>query len=222
MKRITIILFFITGVVFGQDKVVKNLGDFNTIKTYRGLTVELVKSNSPKIEIEGDKSKDVIVKNVNGVLKISLEVLETFSAEDVKITLNYSKDIDHISANEGSVVFSDEKIKQEKIDLKASEAGQINLNIKTSYLDVKALTGGKIELEGTSTNQNVKANTGGIYQGDDLETEYTDVYSTTGGIVTVYASKLVDANASLGGTIKIKGDPDKVNKKESLGGYVKD
>ncbi|MCK5638034.1 MAG: DUF2807 domain-containing protein, partial [Flavobacteriaceae bacterium] len=129
---------------------------------------------------------------------------------------------DHISANEGSIVFSDEKIKQEKIDLKASEAGVIKLNIKTSYLDIKTLTGGKIELEGASTNQNVKANTGGIYEGDDLETEYTDVYSTTGGIVTINASKLVDANASLGGTIKIKGDPSDINKKESLGGYVKD
>ena len=222
MNKIIIILFFITSVIFGQEKVTKNLGDFNTIKTYRGLTVELVKSNSPKIEIEGEKAKEVIVKNVNGVLKISLEVLETFSAEDVKISLYYSDDIDHISANEGSIVFSDEKIKQEKIDLKASEAGVIKLNIKTSYLDIKTLTGGKIELEGVSTNQNVKANTGGIYEGDDLETEYTDVYSTTGGIVTINASKLVDANASLGGTIKIKGDPDEVNKKESLGGYVKD
>lgn len=222
MNKIIIILFFITSVIFGQEKVTKNLGDFNTIKTYRGLTVELVKSNSPKIEIEGEKAKEVIVKNVNGVLKISLEVLETFSAEDVKISLYYSDDIDHISANEGSIVFSDEKIKQEKIDLKASEAGVIKLNIKTSYLDIKTLTGGKIELEGASTNQNVKANTGGIYEGDDLETEYTDVYSTTGGIVTINASKLVDANASLGGTIKIKGDPDEVNKKESLGGYVKD
>ena len=222
MNKIIIILFFITSVIFGQEKVTKNLGDFNTIKTYRGLTVELVKSNSPKIEIEGEKAKEVIVKNVNGVLKISLEVLETFSAEDVKISLYYSDDIDHISANEGSIVFSDEKIKQEKIDLKASEAGVIKLNIKTSYLDIKTLTGGKIELEGASTNQNVKANTGGIYEGDDLETEYTDVYSTTGGIVTINASKLVDANASLGGTIKIKGDPSDINKKESLGGYVKD
>ncbi len=222
MNKIKIILFFITSVIFGQEKVTKNLGDFNTIKTYRGLTVELVKSNSPKIEIEGEKAKEVIVKNVNGVLKISLEVLETFSAEDVKISLYYSDDIDHISANEGSIVFSDEKIKQEKIDLKASEAGVIKLNIKTSYLDIKTLTGGKIELEGASTNQNVKANTGGIYEGDDLETEYADVYSTTGGIVTINASKLVDANASLGGTIKIKGDPSDINKKESLGGYVKD
>ena len=106
MNKIKIILFFITSVIFGQEKVTKNLGDFNTIKTYRGLTVELVKSNSPKIEIEGEKAKEVIVKNVNGVLKISLEVLETFSAEDVKISLYYNDDIDHISANEGSIVFS--------------------------------------------------------------------------------------------------------------------
>ena len=221
MKRIIFFLLITTSVVFSQEERSINLGDFNTIKTYRGLKVELARSDSPKIVINGSKSKDVNVKNSNGVLKISLAVMETFSADEVQIIVYFSNDLDHLSANEGSVIFSNEKIEVEKTYFKATEAAQINLEIESSFLEVKALTGGIIELEGSSKNQNILANTGGFYKGSRLKTEYTEVNTYTGGDATIYATDLVDANASVGGIIKIKGDPKKVNKKESLGGYIR-
>jgi len=63
MKRIIIMLLLTTSVVFSQEERTINLGDFNTIKTYRGLHVELARSDNPKIVISGSKSKDVNVKN---------------------------------------------------------------------------------------------------------------------------------------------------------------
>ncbi len=222
MKKILILFFFVSSFTFAQGIITKNLGDFKEVKVYRGITVELIKARSPKIVIEGEKSKEVVVKNTNGVLKISLTVLETFSADEVKVFLYYSDDIDVIEGNEGSVINSDKKIKQDKIVIIAEEAAKVNLTLKTNYLDVKVYTGGIVSLEGTSENQNVIGNTGGIYNGDDLKTDYTAVSSSTGSSVTVNASKLVDAKAKLRGTIKIVGEPKEVKKKESFGGYIKD
>ncbi len=221
MKKIIIILLLTTTVVFSQEERTINLGDFNTIKSYRGLQIELARSNHPKIVITGSKSKEVNVKNSNGVLKISLTVLETFSADEVNIIVYYNDNLDHLSANEGSVIFSNDKIKIKKLYLKATEAAEIKLNIKSDYIEVKAYTGGIVKLEGFVNNQNITANTGGFYKGSDLESEDTTVKVFTGGDATVNASKLVDANASMGGIIRIKGDPKKVNKKESLGGYIR-
>lgn len=222
MKKILILFFFVSSFTFAQGIITKNLGDFKEVKVYRGITVELIKARSPKIVIEGEKSKEVVVKNTNGVLKISLTVLETFSADEVKVFLYYSDDIDVIEGNEGSVINSDKKIKQDKIVIIAEEAAKVNLTLKTNYLDVKVYTGGIVSLEGTSENQNVIGNTGGIYNGDDLKTDYTTASSSTGASVTVNASKLVDAKAKLRGTIKIVGEPEEVKKKESFGGYIKD
>ena len=222
MKKLLILLLFTTTLVFSQEERTINLGDFTTIKTYRGLKVELAKTEeSPKIVIEGEKSKYVNIKNSSGVLKISLDVMETFSANDLSIIIYFNNHLDHLSANEGSEIFSDEKIKFEKTYLKASEAGEINLDIECSFLEVKAFTGGIVKLEGFSKNQDVTANTGGFYKGSDLKTEYTNVNAYTGGDATIYATDLVDANASVGGIIKVKGEPKKLNKKESLGGYVR-
>lgn len=221
MKKGLIVLFLISNLVFSQGKITKNLGDFNELKVYRGLRVELIKSDAPKIIIEGEKSNEVVVKNVNGVLKISMTVLESFSSNEAKVSIFYSKDISIIDVNEGAYVSSEESLKQEKIVLKSQEAGIIELNINTSYLEVKVVSGGEIILEGTAKNQNVKTNTGGFYKAKNLETEYTNISASTGASAVVRVSKLVDANANLGGMITVKGDPEEVKKKESLGGYVK-
>jgi hypothetical protein len=222
MKKVIIIVFFISGLMNGQNKITQNLGDFNVIKSYRGLSIELIKTDSPKVVIEGEKSDEVIIKNINGVLKITMTALETFSSNQAKVTIYYKNDIDIIDVNEGSFIRSDEIFEQKKIELKSQEAGKINLKIKTEQLDVKVVTGGQIEVEGFSKNQNVKVNTGGIYKGKGLETEYTNVSSSTGSTASISASKLVDANANLGATIKINGDPEEIKKKESLGGYIKE
>lgn len=221
MKKLVFALLFISSFAVAQEKVTMNLGDFHILKTYRGLQVELIKSDSPKVIIDGNRSSEVTVKNNNGTLKISMSITHTFSADDVMVYLYYSDEIDVIDANEGSNIYSDEVLKQEKLTTKVQEAGRIKLEIDTQQLDVTVVTGGQIKLKGTSTNQNVKANTGGIYKGERLDTEYTTVASYTGGMADVKASKLVDAKASTGGTISIIGEPEELKKSESLGGYVR-
>jgi len=222
MKKIAFILFFVSGLMAGQEKIAKNLGDFTVLKTYRGLTVELIPAETPKIIIEGDKAKYVIVKNVNGVLKLSINILETFSAEDVMIYLHYAGNIDQISGNEGSVVKSRIPIKQEKITLKASEAAKIDVNIDVNYLDARSITGGIIKVEGSAINQKISGNTGGIFEGEGLESDYAEVNASTGAKFKVTAVQKIEATANIGSTIEIKGHPKQIVKKETLGGYVKD
>lgn len=221
MKKLVFSMLLISSVVFAQEKITMNIGDFHTLKTYRGLQIELIKSELPKVIIDGNKSSEVNVKNKNGTLKISMNLSHTFSADDVMIYLYYNNPIDIIDANEGSHIFSDEVLKQDNLTVKAQEAARVKLEIDTDELEVSAITGGHVRLKGIAKNQKVKSHTGGIYKGENLDTEYTDVSANTGGSAEVKASKNVEANASTGGTITISGDPEEVVKKESLGGYVR-
>ena len=155
------------------------------------------------------------------VLKISMNITHTFSADDVMVYLYYSKNIVVIDANEGSHIFSEDLFKQSKLKLNAQEAGHITLNLNTEELEVVSTTGGMIKLEGASARQRVKVNTGGIYKGEDIKTENADISANTGGLAYVNVTKFADASASTGGMITLKGDPEEVKKSESLGGYVK-
>ena len=55
-KTIFICALFISLITNGQTIVAKSLGDFNIIKVYNGIEVELIKSTEQRIEIIGEKS----------------------------------------------------------------------------------------------------------------------------------------------------------------------
>ena len=221
MKRLVLALMFVSTLGMAQEKVTMNLGNFHSLKTYRGLQVELIKADEAKVIIDGNRSSEVTVKNSNGLLKISMSITHTFSADDVMVYLYYKDDITLIDANEGSSIFSDEVFKQQKLVVKAQEAASIKLEIDTEQLEVSVVTGGQVKLKGSAKNQDVKSNTGGIYKGERLETEYTNVSSNTGGMADVKATKLIDAKANTGGIVSISGEPEELKKSESLGGYVR-
>lgn len=221
MKNLSLFLcLFIVQLLMAQNTITSNLGDFNEIKTYRGLTVELVKSDEQKIEIKGEKASDVVVKNINGILKISMSIVETFSADQVYVTV-YFKHLDIIDSNEGSKIKSNDTFTQDKLTVKSQEGGIVDLKVKTSYLDVKSISGGILNITGSSDNQNVIANSGGVYNGGNLLTSYTNIAASTGANCTVNASKLVDASAKIGATVTVTGNPQEVKKSESLGGYIR-
>lgn len=222
MKKVLIMLLLVASGAMAQDRIEKNLGDFAEVKTYRGIPLELIKSDRPKLIIEGNKASSVTVKNANGVLKLSLKIENTFSSDEVMVYLHYSDPVSVIDANEGSNIYSDEVIEQERVEVRAQEGARIKLELDVKSVEVVGSTGGYINLSGKAESQDVKVNTGGIYKGVRLKTEHTQINAATGGNAEIFASKSVDAKASTAGIIDIEGDPEQVSRKESTGGNIND
>ena len=221
MKTIVkILVLCITTTLFANNKVEKEIGEFNTLKVYDLIEVELIKGETNKIEIVGDNAEDVVVVNNNGLLKIRMNLNKTFDGNNVTVKLYYTK-IDIIDANEGSRIFSNKPLIQYELELKAQEGASILVDMDVKYATIKAVTGGNIQASGKSTSQNVALRTGGIYKAMDLETEKTDVSINAGGEAFVRASKLMDAKIRAGGTVFIYGSPQTINQSTVLGGTIK-
>jgi hypothetical protein len=204
--------------LFAQEPITTNLGDFTTVKVFNGLTVELQKANSSKIENSGSQASDVSVKNSNGTLKITLKFLKNFSAENIKIVLYYDKDISVLDANEGASIISEETIKQQHLEVRTQEGAKIDLDINTKYLSVKSVSGGLIYLSGETENQTIEATTGGIYSGFDLQSNQAIAMSSSGANVEVKISELLDASVRFGGSIYYDGTPEVLKNKITIGG----
>ena len=221
MKKYVVFILFagFLSVTAAQDRV-QNLGDVSEIKIFNGLSIKIERSDEAKVEITGKKADDVVIKNVDGTLKLSLKLPEIFNSDDVSITVFYKDDLKIIDANEGSVIISKEPIDQEKLTLKVQEGAYIKTPLKTKYLDIKAVSGGSIEVTGSTENQNVDVNTGGVYEAYDLQSTYADVNAASGGRAEVTVSNLLDAKVNFGGSIYYKGNPEKVTTKKVLGGNI--
>lgn len=221
MKKVFLILYLLfTTLGFSQNRIVKNLGDFNQLKVFSGLHVKLIKDTVQKIEIKGPQSEAVMVKTVNNLLKISVKLPEVFEADNTIVKLHYTNDFDLIDANEGAIITSKNTIRQEYLEVRTQEGAQIDLKIQADILKIKAVTGGVISLLGTTHNQDVIVNTGGQYEGFTCVSDKATIVASTGAEADVYVTDFLKATAKLKGIIIYKIKPKKIVKKEILGGEI--
>lgn len=221
MKKIVALVFLVSTIGFSQETIKRDLGSFDEIKVFNGLYVTIKRDSKPSIEITGEKSGEVVVKNVNGRLKLSMRFPETFNSSDAKVTIYYSEDISVIDVNEGSYVGSDETISQQHIELKTQEGAIIDLEVDVKYLEAKSITGGTIIVSGKSENQTIEATAGGNYKAYDLKSNYTTVIASSGALARVSVSEFLDAKVRFGGTVYYKGNPKEVKSKKIIGGTIK-
>jgi hypothetical protein len=218
-KNGLILALFICSISFAQERTI-NLGDFNILKVFNGLSLELVRSDEQKIVISGEKKENVTVKNTNGKLKVFLNFPEVYDDERVKIKLYYKEDIDVLDANEGAAIFSNGVFKQQNVTIRSQEGAYVHIVLDVPFLSVKAVTGGNIRLRGTAKNQEVEVTTGAIYDSYELLTENSEVIAASGAIAEINVSSLLEAKVRFGGKIFYKGDPEKVTTQKIIGGLI--
>jgi hypothetical protein len=225
MKKIGFICaVMLSYVTFSQSVITKQLGDYSTLKVYNGIEVELIKSDVQKLEITGEKSEKVKIKNVNNTLKLSLPFSlkpENNSADGkVLVKIFYSKIIAVIDANEGATITSKD-FNQDKLEVNAQERAFINLTTNVKYLKVRTSSGGIVKLNGTADNQEVDVDLYGIYNGFGMLTKgNSGVQAGTGAKAEIAAGQTLSAKVNFGGSIFYKGNPEVVKDKKVIGGII--
>ncbi|MCI2229449.1 DUF2807 domain-containing protein [Polaribacter sp. MSW13] len=223
-KRIYICTLLFSFSLVAQSTITKNLGDYSNLKVYNGIEVELIKSDEQKLEITGEKSKKVKIKNVNNTLKLSLPFSlkpENNSADGkILIKLFYNKNINKIDVNEGATLTSKD-LNQDKIEVNAQERAFINLTLKVKYLKVRTSSGGIVKLSGSAANQEVDLDLYGIYHGFGLKVAgNSNVKAGTGAKAEILAGETLNAKVSFGGSIFYKGNPEVIKDKKVIGGII--
>ncbi|ARV07029.1 DUF2807 domain-containing protein [Polaribacter sp. SA4-10] len=225
MKKITFIcIILLSYITIAQSTITKNLGDYTTLKVYNGIELELIKSNEQKLEITGEKSELVKVKNVNNTLKISLPFsirpAENSAEGKIFVKIYYNKNITLIDANEGATITAKD-FNQDKIEVNAQERAFITLTTTANYISVRASSGGIIKLSGTAKHQDVDVDLYGIYHGYNMKVSGNSaVKSATGAKAEILAGDVLNAKVSFGGSIFYKGNPDIVKDKKVIGGII--
>ncbi|WP_443634591.1 head GIN domain-containing protein [Candidatus Marifrigoribacter sp. Uisw_064] len=220
MKNIASILIVLISLsTFAQSELVKEVGDISVVKVFDLIEVNLIKSSENKVVVKGENVDDVKVINDQGKLKIRMLLERRFNGNETFVEVHYTS-LDIIDVNEGSVIVSNELIKQNTIELRAQEGGKIHVGLDVNFAKIRAVTGGIIEASGLSKSQEIVLNTGGIFEGRELNTENTKIKITAAGEAEINASNKVDASVTAGGEIYIYGEPSTVNKKTFAGGSI--
>lgn len=150
MKNIFLIMI-LAASQFINAQTSKNLGDFNEVKVFDRIVVNLVQSNENKIEIEGTRHAEVEVINKNGELKIRMPFGNLLQGENITATLYYKK-IHILNAGEGSVITSSEVITQTALEIISKQGSQVRIKMDVSKAELAVSTGGEIYVSGEAKN----------------------------------------------------------------------
>lgn len=222
MKKLILLTFLgiiSTFTVFSQSIVERNVGDFNRLKVYDLLNIELIKSSINKVEISGEFPSFTIVKNKNGELKIRMGLEKRFRGSKTNVKLYYKK-IDKINTHEGAIVFSKDTIKQEKILIKADSGSIQDYILDVKDISTKINTGSIVYLTGKTDRHIGKITTGGELNAEILKSEQSKIYVNTGSIADVSAKDLLELNIRTGGIVNVYSKTKRTKENIRTGGKV--
>lgn len=213
-----LLLCFTVLPLFGQD-IKKDLGEFQEVKTFRGVQVVFIPAQENRIEISGHSKEKVKYSIENSRLEIKLTLDNLWSDDNTLITV-YGRSVNILDANEGSLIEVRGVLEGENYEFRAQEGASIRTEVKANEVNSKAISGGVIHMDGKAKSQKVEVNTGGQFFGKRLKSDRVEIKASTAGKAEVYADSYCKATASLGGVIEIEGNPSKVDFKTSLGGKI--
>ena len=218
MKKIALLVCLVVAQ-WSQAQVTRNLGDFDEVKVFDKINVLLIPSNENKIEATGARADELEIVNKNGELKIRMPLTKLLAGEDITVKL-YFKEIQAVSASEGSTVQSEHDFKQTSLAVSANSGSKITLDIDVANATVKSNSGGIVHLSGKASIQDVKITSGGILEARNLNTSQTSINVSAGGQSEIQASVLVNAKVRAGGSIFIYGSPKQINNEVFIGGTI--
>lgn len=220
MKKIVLALALFAAQL-SLAQVNKTVGEFDKIKVFDRITVELIPSSEEKVEITGTRASEVEIVNKNGELKIRMALKKLLDGEEIDVKV-FFKNLTRIDANEGSFIGADKPFSQNSMYISAQEGAQVKMALKVERAELKAATGGILKITGTADSQDVSLGAGGILEAKNLKTETASVSVKAGGEAEISATKSVDARVTAGGKIRIYGNPKQVNRKTTLGGSIEE
>jgi len=223
IKQILVLLvsvFTLQALQSQDEKITKDLKPFTSVKGFDGLSINLIKSDVNKVVITGANTSNVAIAEKDGILRLRMQIHKIFSGYRTFIDLYYTEELITIDVNEDARITSQETIKQDVLELKAQEGGELEINAEVEQLLIKTVTGGVIKTTGTSDLQDVAINTGGVYEGKDLKTKFSTVNVNAGSRAEIYAFDYVKATVKAGGEVLVYGDPAKMDEKTVFGGKV--
>lgn len=230
MKKLLILaLFTLPESAYAQLQTLP-YSNFTGIEVFGPFDVELIKSDTEKVEIDYRQidRDDVITEVRQGSVKLKLRNRHfmndwndnQYHKSRYMMVKIYYKELDRIQAQAGAVIFSKQYVKSKYLTIESSMGAEINLEVYAKKLEVVSNMGAVTELRGQSEYLDVKASMGGVLKASQLESKIVFAKAGMGAEVMVNAQEEIEASSSFGASIAYVGGPNVRHTSKSMGGEV--
>jgi Putative auto-transporter adhesin, head GIN domain len=192
----------------------QSVADFNAIEVGSAARITLVQSDTDYIVLTSkmpvDKMHNIEVED--GVLKITSPV-----GGNIEV---HVKNLRSIKVNDAAKVTCTDTLKADNLSVHVSDAGYADILVHAKMLKARSNDASRVTLSGTADSLDVKASDGAHIKAADLKALNVHAISSDGSNVSVWAVNSINANATDGSDIHVKGTPVQKNTNAADGGSV--
>jgi hypothetical protein len=209
--------------VYGNGNVVKedrSAGNFTGLKVSSGIDVYLKQGQKESITVETDENlQDYIITEIkNGVLNVYSDAnIRRAERKRVYVTM---EEITSARTTSAGDILGQTPIKTDNIELSASSAGNINMEVYASKVEIDISSSGDITLNGKADFMSARLSSAGDLNAYDLEVKEADLSASSAGDADVYVSEKLTARASSAGDINYRGNPRYIDAHSSSAGGI--
>lgn len=216
MKKLFLLLL-ISNFVFAQD-LKKDLKAFKSIHINSAMQVELISSDSCKIEITGNDVDKLSIDEENKELKLSTSLDKKFKS-DLMVKIYYQPGLRYLKLANLVEITSNDTINEKFLEIDAINNVKAILSLQTEDFIANLSLGSNFILKGVTESQKIEVSSKSFYDAFNFKSKKAFVEAKTSQ-VGVYVSEFLDANAKYKAEIVYIGNPYSVNEKTFLGKVI--
>jgi len=226
---VLLLLTFITTSCFfngvkGNGNVIsdnRNISeDFVRINAGNGLDVFLTNSTYFSIEVEADENLQELIETYVENETLFIKTKKNIGLAKAKKVHVYADNINEIDVHSGAEIISNSIFKADDFKIKANSGGGINMSLNVNDLVCESSSGAHLNLKGKSKTISVNSTSGSNLNAYDLEVLICDIDVSSGAHVKLNVSESFNGEASSGGGISYKGNPNIIKSSKSSGGSI--
>lgn len=209
--------------VSGNGDVVKkerNAGDFSGLRVSSGIDVYLRQTGKESIEVEADENLHEYI-----ITEIKNDILHVYSdanirrAEMKRVYVTMDK-INSLRTSSAGDIIGETPVRTDNLELSASSAGDIKLEVYVKELDIDISSSGDITLNGEADLMDVSLSSAGDLNAYGLEVREADVSASSAGGADVNVTERLRARASSAGDVNYRGNPKYIDAHSSSAGGI--
>ena len=209
--------------VRGDGDVIKKertTTSFDGIRVSTGIDVYLKQGDKESITVEADENlhEYILTEVKDGILNVYTEVsIREAKRERVYVTI---KDVKSLKTSSAGDIIGETPVKGTDIEVSASSAGNIRLEIYASRIEVNISSSGDVTLSGEVEKLNADLSSAGDLEAYNLKVKEADISASSAGDARVNVSEKITARASSAGDITYQGNPKFVDAHSSSAGGI--
>jgi hypothetical protein len=209
--------------VNGNNKVVtkeREAGTFDGLRVSSGVDVYLKQGDKEAIKVEADENlHEYILTDIEGgVLRVYTEV--NFRDAEVKKVYVTMKNVKSVKASSAGDIIGESAIKTDEIEINASSAGDIKLEVYADRIETGISSSGDITLKGEADILEADLSSAGNLNAYDLKVREADISVSSAGDADVNVTEKLKAHASSAGDVHYSGNPKYVDAHSSSAGSI--